>query len=98
MAELYVAAWYLRSGKEPKAVLKEGAGGGHAEADLVIPDGMREAFVEPYETVGNRDITEWESSWAELGESLGDLALPFTIDVSGAAMFMTGPREPIRLV
>lgn len=92
LAELYVAAWYLRSGKEPKAVLKENAGGGKAEADLVIADGTREAFVESYETVGNREITEWESSWAELGESLGDLALPFTIDVSGAAMFTMSYR------
>ena len=92
LAELYVAAWYLRSGKAPTAVLKENAGGGNAEADLVIPDGTREAFVESYETVGNREITEWESSWAELGESLGDLALPFTIDVSGAAMFTMAYR------
>jgi hypothetical protein len=78
LAELFVAAWYLRSDAQVLAVhADQGAG------DVVISVGEDTAYVEVRELSAPAEHYLWGERWNELGERLKELALPFRLDVHG---------------
>jgi hypothetical protein len=78
MAELFVAAWYLRSDRN---VLKVHAD--HGEGDVVIDDSDHRAYVEVRDLSAPSAHYLWGERWGELRERLLHLQLPFLLEFHG---------------
>ena len=80
LAELFAAAWYLRSGRQ---VLDVHADNG--EADVVIADGDVTAHVEVRDLSAPASHYLWGERWGELQGRLQDLKLPYLLEFHGVS-------------
>ncbi len=85
LAEIFVAAWYVRSKRTVAAVGQQVTidGANVADADITLADKGGPIYVEVFETAGIESLYAWEESWAELNDQLSRLRLDRTVTVNG---------------
>jgi hypothetical protein len=78
LAEIFVAAWFMRSGRELLAVHPD-----NNQGDLVFRDDSGVAYVEVYDLWAPEIHYSWGERWAELRTRLSDLNLAFHVEFHG---------------